>query len=277
VPANGRMCSPSRAGRRKMTTISLLSPTPSPVVSARRPPHQRGHGWHDGRRERGQNGTGQPVDASHAGLLPSRRREICPYNVKSIAPAATEGSRAGRRAGQPAGRRERRGAFQGNLEDVAVSALGGTSRLPHKGFSALVPSTSAGGVKRGRELEGEPYLSLSPVDGVSALTASASPPSRHHNRLPPRVSGRRWYCLGGALGLHLGVASCDAAARGLAQGGAVPAQLHQRPSRVTPFRCEAIDPPVRPQELHDVPVVVGECEDAMGSDVRLALREVSRE
>src|SRR5262249_35521516 len=127
VPANGRMCSPSRAGRRKMTTISLLSPTPSPVVSARRPPHQRGHGWHTGRRNRGKNGTGQPVDAVHAGLLPSRRREICPYNVKSIAPAATEGSRAGRRAGQPAGRRERRGAFQGNLEDVAVSALGGTS------------------------------------------------------------------------------------------------------------------------------------------------------
>src|SRR5437867_11730401 len=82
------MCSPSRAGRRKMTTVSLLSPTPSPVVSARRPPHHGGHGRHDGRRERGQDGTGQPVDASHAGLLLLRRREICPYNVKSIAPVA---------------------------------------------------------------------------------------------------------------------------------------------------------------------------------------------
>jgi hypothetical protein len=28
------------------------------------------------------------MDASHAGLLLSRRREICSYNVKSIAPAA---------------------------------------------------------------------------------------------------------------------------------------------------------------------------------------------
>src|SRR5262249_58548340 len=85
---NGRMCSPSRAGRRKMTTVSLLSPTPWPVVSARRPPHHGGHGRHHGRRERGQDGTGPPVDASHAGLLLSRRREIGPYNVKSIAPAA---------------------------------------------------------------------------------------------------------------------------------------------------------------------------------------------
>src|SRR5262249_43276491 len=85
---NGRMCSPSRAGRRKMTTVSLLSPTPSPVVSARRPPHHGGHRRHHGRRERGQDGTGPPVDASHAGLLLSRRREIGPYNVKSIAPAA---------------------------------------------------------------------------------------------------------------------------------------------------------------------------------------------
>ena len=31
------------------------------------------------------------MDASHAGLLLLRRREICPYNVKSIAPVADRG------------------------------------------------------------------------------------------------------------------------------------------------------------------------------------------
>src|SRR5262249_49872514 len=138
-----------------MTTGSLLSPTPSPVVSAPRPPHHGGHGRHDGRRERGQDGTGQPVDASHAGLLLSRRRKICPYNVKSIAPAATEGSRAGRRAGQPA----------------LVSANGG-----------LFATDVAG---PGPELESIPGVPV-PEAPPAAWSACARPPPVCPARLPAR-------------------------------------------------------------------------------------------
>ena len=76
-----------------------------------------------------------------------------------------------------------------------------------------------------------------------------------------------------ALGLNLAVESCEAAARGPSQGRAVPSQLDLRPACLSTQRREAIDPPVRPQVLHDVVIVVGEREHAMGSEVRLALRE----
>src|SRR5262249_22220625 len=79
--------------------------------------------------------------------------------------------------------------------------------------------------------------------------------------------------LRGGLGLPSGVETF-AATRGLAQDRAVLSQLDQGSARLSLSRRDAIDFPIRPQELHDLAVVVGQGESARRRDVRLPLREV---